>query len=104
MFQENLYVFVNDMGKDLEFTLSDGVILNKDINGNQLKGIFDNSYVDRNLGNMIIPTESPMLTCVSADIITVKKNNAVLINSDNYNISNIRPPSDGMSILELEKL
>lgn len=104
MFQEDLHIFVNDFGSELIFTLSDGSILQYYDEDKPIKGIFDDSYADKQLGNMIIQMDSPILTCVGDDIKTVKKNDTVLLSGVSYNISKITPVGDGMTILELEKL
>lgn len=100
----DLHSFVNAFGVPLIFTLSDGSTLQFYDTDKPIKGIFDSSYTDANLGNMIIETDSPMITCVGADVATVQEYDKVLIGSDNYNISKKRPTGDGMTIFELEKL
>ena len=104
MFQEDLHIFVDEFGENISFTLSDNTILNTYDDEKPLKGIFDNTFLNAELGNVMMPMPNPTLTCVTADITAVKLGDIVTVENINYSISyEPQPDGTGMTLLELDK-
>lgn len=94
MVKDNLYAYVRTFGEDIIFTLADGNILNKDSQGQPLKGIFDNAHFLKEIGDMDIDSTQPRLTCVEADVTKVSKEDTVVIDGVTYEVTK-KPQTDG---------
>lgn len=101
MIDEDLYLFVDKFGTEIVFTLKNGDILDKNAKNEPLKGIFDASYASPELGNMIVISDNPVLTCVPADVVSVAKGDSVTVLSEVYKVISNRPDGTGMKIIEL---
>jgi hypothetical protein len=100
MTNENLHVYVRAFGKDISFTLANGTALNKDNEGQPLKGIFDNAYFLQEIGDMDLSNTQPRLTCVEADVTNVKKEDTVSIDGILYDVTE-KPQPDGTGMCAL---
>lgn len=101
MFQENLHIFIKDFGCKLVFTLVNGRTIDKDINGNELMGIFDCSYSSPELGYMTVMNPDPVLSCVEEDVKSITKGCSCLVNNKNYKVVSNQPDGTGMAIIKL---
>lgn len=101
MIDEDLYIFVEGLGTELEFTLKDGSILNKNAKNETLMGIFDASYSSPELGNMTVIIDKPVLSCVPDDVKSVSKGDSVIVQGNVYKVISNRPDGTGMKIIEL---
>lgn len=97
---ENLYYYVRTFGEVVIFTLPDGTIINKDKQGQTLKGIFDNAYYLDEIGDMDIDNTQPRLTCVEADVTNVSKSSTVDINGITYEVTK-KPQPDGTGMCQI---
>ncbi len=96
----NLHSYVKAFGVDLVFTLVSGEILDKDTEGQPLKGIFDNAYFLQEIGDMDIDNTQPRLTCVEKDVTKVSKEATVLINGVTYEVTK-KPQTDGTGMCQI---
>lgn len=103
MFQEDLSIFLKDFAENAVFTLSDNTTLS-------IKGIFDEAYYNPQLGEIDLDASQPRLTCISAEIAAVKKNDTVLIPANTamgrntekiYTVFRIQPDGTGISMVVL---
>ena len=104
MVKEDLHAYTRTFGEDIEFTLSDGTKLSTDIEGQPLKGIFDNVYFLQEIGDWDIDNTLPRLTCVEADVTEVSKEDTVTVDGITYEVAK-KPQTDGtgMCIIPLVK-
>lgn len=100
MIKENLQVYVNTFGEDITFILKGGTILNKNTQGQPLKGIFDNAYFLVEIGDMDLDTTQPRLTCVESDVTNVSKEDTVKIRGITYDVTR-KPQSDGTGMCQI---
>ncbi len=98
--KEDLYSYVNTFGQVIKFTLPDGTILDKDSQGQPLKGIFDNAYFLVEIGDMDLDNTQPRLTCVEADVTNVSKESTVEINGYTYEVTK-KPQTDGTGMCQI---
>lgn len=96
----NLHSYVKAFGVDLVFTLDSGETLDKDTEGQPLKGIFDNAYFLQEIGDMDIDNTQPRLTCVEKDVTKVSKEATVLINGVTYEVTK-KPQTDGTGMCQI---
>ena len=96
----NLHSYVKAFGVDLVFTLVSGETLDKDTEGQPLKGIFDNAYFLQEIGDLDIDNTQPRLTCVEKDVTKVSKEATVLINGITYEVTK-KPQTDGTGMCQL---
>ena len=96
----NLHSYVKAFGMDLVFTLVSGETLDKDTEGQPLKGIFDNAYFLQEIGDMDIDNTQPRLTCVEKDVTKVSKEATVLINGITYEVTK-KPKADGTGMCQI---
>lgn len=96
----NLHSYVKAFGVDLVFTLVSGETLDKDTEGQPLKGIFDNAYFLQEIGDMDIDNTQPRLTCVEKDVTKVSKEATVLINGITYEVTK-KPQTDGTGMCQI---
>lgn len=97
---ENLYSYVRTFGEVITFTLPKGTIIDKDTQGQPLKGIFDNAYFLQEIGDMDIDNTQPRLTCVEADVTNVSKESTVEINGITYEVTQ-KPQPDGTGMCQI---
>ena len=97
---ENLYSYVRTFGEVITFTLPKGTIIDKDTQGQPLKGIFDNAYFLQEIGDMDIDNTQPRLTCVEADVTNVSKESTVEINGVTYEVTK-KPQPDGTGMCQI---
>lgn len=67
---------------------------------------FDNSYIDANMGEAVMDTTSPRITCVTEDIRFLKKPSEfrgmkVTIRDIAYSIIQVQPEGTGLSTIAL---
>ena len=100
MANEDLYAYVRTFGKAITFTLPNGTTINKDTQGQPLKGIFDNAYFLQEIGDMDIDNTQPRLTCVEADVTNVSKSSTVIIDGITYEVTKT-PQPDGTGMCQI---
>lgn len=103
MIIEDLHAYTESFGEEIIFTLANSETLQYYEGNKPLKGIFDNAFYDPSLGNIVIETTTPQLTCVESDVLLVKIGDTVIVRGEKYNVSQKQPDSQGMIILILEK-
>lgn len=103
MFEENLHIFLNDFGTKISFTLLDTTVIDKDSDGNDLLGIFDNSYSSPELGFMTVLSSDPQITCIEADVKKVIKGASVTVKDKTFKVLSNTPDGTGFAIIKLSK-
>lgn len=67
-----------------------------------VRGIFDDPYLNAELGEYEFDTNRPRLTCKEADVIGVKRGDLVDIDGRVYDVlSSPQPDGTGMALLEM---
>lgn len=106
MFQENLRIFIKDFGSKLVFTLESGVVIDKNAEGNDLLGIYDDSYASPEMGYMLVQASRPRLTCVEADVLKAIINRGASVSVEEkgtFKVYSNLPDGTGISTIELTK-
>ena len=67
----------------------------------QVKGIFDEPYLDAQLGEYNMDTSSPRFTCKAADAAGTKRNDTCAIGSTQYDVLSVQPDGTGMATVQL---
>lgn len=71
--------------------------------GNTFKVIFDNDYLDADIGGSVaFAVSQPRATCRTADISTAAEGDAIVIEGLNYIVRVIMNDGTGMGVLVLE--
>jgi hypothetical protein len=65
------------------------------------KGIFDNSFVDVNIGETAMDTTAPRLTCKHSDVNGVPREAEVFVQGRRYSVVQIQPDGTGFAIVHL---
>lgn len=67
-----------------------------------VRGIFDDPYLNAELGEYEFDTNRPRLTCKESDVIGVLRGDTVVIGSKTYDVlSTANPDGTGMAVLEM---
>jgi len=106
MFQENLRIFIKEFGSKLVFTLADGTVIDKDAEGNDLLGIYDESYANPEMGFMTVQAAKPRLTCIEADTpkdVIVRGTSVNIEDKGTYKVFSNLPDGTGLATIELTK-
>jgi hypothetical protein len=99
MIRDPLSVFMRDFSEDEEI-----VFVWHGDNGREevvCKGIFDNSFTDTNIGETILDTTAPRLTCLASDVVNVPREAMVDVRGKAYSVTQIQPDGTGFSIVQL---
>jgi len=95
MIRDPLDVFLKDFGKDEE------LVFEWETGSKALKGIFDNSFVDANIGETVMDTTLPRVTCKHSDAVQVPREAIVEIDGAKYSVVQIQPDGTGFAIIHL---
>jgi hypothetical protein len=100
MINDPLAVFMKDFSEDEELVFE---WLNGDDEEVSLscRGIFDNSFVDANIGETVLDTTAPRLTCVASDVVNVPREATVTVRGKTYSVTQIQPDGTGFAIVQL---
>ena len=102
MNDEDNRLFINVFGRNIKFLLKNKGSLDVGSDGEPLKGIFDIPFLNVEIGEFEIGSSTPRLTCISTDVVDVKKHDVVIIDNIEYNVVlDPQPDGEGMSIVEL---
>lgn len=96
MIRDPLDVFIADFAENEEivFEWEDGT--------KTCKGIFDNGFVDAQIGETSLTTTQPRLTCKASDVVGVVPIEAeVEIRGKNYSVTDIQPDGTGFAVVTL---
>lgn len=100
--QEDLHQFIKDFGTKIVFTLADGTVIDKDSEGNDLKGIYDSVYVSSEMGYMTVSHSNPQLSCVKSDVVSIVRGCSVLIEGEgSFGVVSNLPDGTGMATIKL---
>jgi hypothetical protein len=94
-----LSVFVKDFAED-----EDVVFEWTDDSGPRsiaCKGIFDNGFVDANIGETALDTTAPRLTCLHSDVKDVPREATVTLREKEYSVLQVQPDGTGLAIVTL---
>lgn len=65
------------------------------------KGIFDNSFVDSNIGETIMDTTQPRVTCEHSAVVTLPREAMITIRGKQYSVVQVQPDGTGFAIVHL---
>ncbi len=92
-----IFFSADDFGVTASYTPAGGA-------ASSVKGIFDNEYFETDAGGEVaIALQQPMFHCRTADVSGVAEGDAIVINTVNYTIRNVRPDGTGLTMLILEE-
>jgi hypothetical protein len=99
MIKDPLSVFIKDFAEDEE-------IVFEFMNGDDeitvtARGIFDNSFVDSNIGETALDTTAPRLTCVASEVTGVPRESVCTVRGRIYSVTQIQPDGTGFAIIQL---
>lgn len=95
MIRDPLDVFLADFAKEEE------LVFEWETGSKTLRGIFDNSFVDAQLGETVLDTTTPRVTCKHSDAIQVPREAMVTIDGAAYSVTQIQPDGTGFAIITL---
>lgn len=91
----NTFLSVDDFAVEATVTRQDG-------DTRVVIGIFDDPYLNAQLGEYELDTSRPRFTCKESDVIGVLRGDMVEINGRSYDVlSSAQPDGTGMAVLEL---
>jgi len=96
MIDDPLDIFLADFAEDedLVFAWSGGT--------KNCRGIFDNGFVDAQIGEISLTTTQPRLTCKASDVVGVVPREAtVTLRGENYSVTDIQPDGTGFAVVTL---
>lgn len=67
----------------------------------QVKGIFDEPYLDAQLGEYNMDASSPRFTCKAGDAAGTKRNDTCAIGGNQYDVLSVQPDGTGMATVQL---
>lgn len=102
MFNEDLKVFFEGLdAKDVIFTLKEGTVIETNSDGEPIKGLFDNSFMNPELGNTVVLSDEPILTCIYSDVAEVTRGSSVVIDEKTYKVIENNPVESGLALMRL---
>ncbi len=87
--KENLDIFISHFGQDVVF--ENGGTLH------EIRAIFDNAFYDASIGEIVLDTTQPRLTCKLEDIRGIKRGDYVNIEEKKFSVLQIQPDGTGMA-------
>lgn len=94
MLRENLNIFVQRFGQPVTFTLADEC-------ERRITAIFDDSFFDSNVGETVLDTTQPRLTCRTSDLQGIPLESIVEVGGKIYSVVKFQPDGTGMSVVIL---
>lgn len=94
MLRENLNIFIRRFGQDVVFEFEDGT-------ERKIRAIFDNGFYDTSVGETVLDTTQPRLTCRTEDILGIPRESIVLVNDRRYSVIQFQPDGTGISTVAL---
>lgn len=100
MIRDPLSVFMKDFAEDDELVFA---FLNGDDEETTVscRGIFDNSFVDANIGETALDTTAPRLTCIASEVASVPREATCTVRGKSYSVTQIQPDGTGFAIVHL---
>lgn len=99
MINDPLDVFLRDFAEDEEIVF-EWMIGNVE-RSKTCKGIFDNSFVDAQIGETSLDTTQPRLTCKFSDVREIPREATVTVRDKTYSVTQIQPDGTGFAIVTL---
>lgn len=65
------------------------------------KGIFDNGFLDANIGETALDTTAPRLTCLHSDVVVLPREATVTVKGKTYSVTQVQPDGTGFAIVAL---
>lgn len=99
MIKDPLSIFIKDFAEDdlvFEWENGDG-----DPESLTCKGIFDNGFLDANIGETALDTTAPRLTCIESDVANVPREATVTVRGKTYSVVQVQPDGTGFAIVAL---
>ena len=94
MLRENLSVFIRRFGQDVRFEFEDGT-------ERTLRAIFDNAFFDSSVGETVLDTTQPRLTCRTADVEGIPRESIVIVEGTRYSVIQFQPDGTGITTIAL---
>lgn len=101
MIRDPLSVFLKEFAEDDDLVFTFTIGDDEEETTITCKGIFDNGFVDANIGETVLDTTAPRLTCVASDVANVPREATVTVRGKSYSVTQIQPDGTGFSIVHL---
>lgn len=92
----DLATFLADFGVSATYTHAGGA-------GATISVLFDNAYIQANLGGVEVESLGPAATCKSSDVSNAVHGDTLTISGTTYNIIGIHPDGSGITVLILSR-
>jgi hypothetical protein len=99
MINDPLDVFLKDFSENE--TLVFEWETNSSPNSVAVKAIFDNSFFDSSIGETVLDTTSPRITCKASSVTTLPREALVTIRGKRYSVTQIEPDGTGFATVML---
>jgi hypothetical protein len=99
MIRDPLSVFIREFAEDEEIVFE--FMTGDDETTITARAIFDNSFVDANIGETALDTTAPRLTCVASEVAGVPREAACIVRGNTYSVTQIQPDGTGFAIVQL---
>lgn len=99
MIRDPLSVFIRDFAEDEEIVFE--FMTGDDETTVTARAIFDNSFVDSTIGETVLDTTSPRLTCVASEVASVPREAMCTVRGKTYSVTQIQPDGTGFAIVHL---
>lgn len=99
MIRDPLSVFIRDFAEDEEIVFE--FMSGDDEMTVTVRAIFDNSFVDANIGETVLDTTAPRLTCVASEVASVPREALCIVRGKTYSVTQIQPDGTGFAIVQL---
>jgi hypothetical protein len=94
MLRENLSIFIRRFGQEVTFEFEGGT-------ERTVQAIFDNAFFDTSVGETVLDTTQPRLTCRTEDIEGIPRETHVVVNGQRYSVIQFQPDGTGISTVAL---
>lgn len=63
--------------------------------------LFDNSFFDSSVGETVMDTTQPRITCKLSDVKNIPRETPVFVAGENYSVIQIQPEGTGLAVVAL---
>ena len=99
MIRDPLSVFIKEFAEDEEVVFA--FMTGDDETTVSVQAIFDNGFVDTNIGETVLDTTAPRLTCIASEVASVSREATCTVRGKTYSVTQIQPDGTGFSIVHL---
>lgn len=99
MIRDPLSVFIKEFAEDEEVVFA--FMTGDDETTVSVRAIFDNGFVDATLGETVLDTTAPRLTCIASEVANIPREATCTVRGKAYSVTQIQPDGTGFSIVHL---